>query len=87
MILHSLHASLNHPNVVIRSPDTDVFLIAMSIVAKVENTNIVSIYFATGTQNKKYIIDVTKIAQHWGSQMAQSMIGFHAFTGNHISLH
>jgi hypothetical protein len=78
MIAHARHASLSYPNVVVKSPDTDVFLIALNA-----STNIsANLFFETGKGNGRRIISLNKIRQHLGEQWCSSLIGFHAFTGN-----
>ena len=64
MVLHATHASSYHRDVIIRSPDTDVFIICMSASRCLVDT---TVYFATGTQQKKYIINMDVVNNHWGS--------------------
>ena len=78
MVLHAVHASSCHHDVIIQSPDTDVFIICMSVSRRLANT---TIYFATGTQKKKRIINMDIVNNHWGLKVLESLIGLHAFTG------
>ena len=48
MLCHALHASTNYPNVIIKSPDTDVFLIALNASSIIPS----NMYFETGNQNQ-----------------------------------
>ena len=77
LISHAYQASSSYENIIIRSPDTDVFIISMHATGQMNS----HIYFATGTQNKKRIIDVNKVVEHWGRALADALIGIHTFTG------
>jgi hypothetical protein len=77
MIAHAKQASLTHPNVIIKSPDTDVFFIALNGSL----TTFADVFFETGTQSKRRIISLSKVKQHFGRQWCSAFIGFHAFTG------
>ena len=48
LLLHAKHASPNHEKIVINSPDTDVFIIAMSKSLEID----AHLYFITGTKEK-----------------------------------
>lgn len=76
LLLHAHHASTNHQDIVIRSPDTDVFVIA--VYAKESITK--NLFFATGTLNKKRIINVNAVNAKW-KPIAKALPGLHAFTG------
>lgn len=78
MALHTKHADESgFGNIVIRSPDTDVFLI-MLFVSSFLSSNI---FFLTGTGMKKRIIPVTEHNNQLGSELCDALIGFHAFSG------
>ena len=77
LISHAYQASSSYENIIIRSPDTDVFIISMHATGQMNS----HIFFATGTQNKKRIIDVNKVVEHWGRALADALIGIHTFTG------
>ena len=66
-----------YPNVIIKSPDTDVFLIALNASSNIR----AQIFFETGNQNKRRIISLEKVKQHVGAQWCSAFIGFHSFTG------
>ena len=63
-----------YPNVVIRSPDTDVFLIALNACSCIS----AQIFFETVNQNKRRIISVEKMKRHvnWISQFYRYIIIF-----------
>ena len=63
LILHASNAAQTHSNVIIISPDTDVFFVAL-------NTSLVihcEIFFLTGTQNKTRIISLGRLKHELGS--------------------
>ena len=78
MIAHARHASLSYSNVIVKSPDTDVLLIALNAI----NDIFANLFFETGKGNARRIISLNKIKLHIGEQWCSSLIGFHAFTGN-----
>ncbi len=80
LILHALHASQLHLNVIIRSPDTDVFIILLSASSHVDSR----LLFETGVKEKARIIDITCLASQLGDNQCKALIGFHAFTGKFV---
>lgn len=81
MLLHAKHASHDHANVVIRSPDMDIFVLAGCHKSSFD----ASLYFVTGTGDNCRIIDINKIQEELGSDFSLALIGFHAFTGTILS--
>ena len=77
MVCHAKNASLNYPNVIINSPDTDVFLIALNACSNVT----AQLFFETGKQANKRIISLEKVKRHVGPEWCSALIGFHSFTG------
>ena len=78
LLLHAKHASDHGFSVVaIKSPDTDVFLL---MVAMEQNFS-ADLYFVTGNQNHSRIISLKKVCDKVGSEICNSIIGFHTFTG------
>ena len=77
MIAHARHASQSYPNVIVKSPDADVFVIALNSCLGI-NANM---FFETGIRNARRIISLNNMRQHLGDQWCSSLIGFHAFTG------
>ena len=78
LILHASNAAQTHSNVIIRSPDTDVFFVALnaSLVIHCE------IFFLTGTQNKTRIISLGRLKHELGSTFCAGLLGLHAVTGS-----
>ena len=77
MFVHAQHAAASLDVVVIKSPDTDVFIIALACQANIPATLI----FDTGTANNWRRIDVGRVAEFFGPRWCKAMIGFHIFTG------
>lgn len=77
MLLHAKHAEKTSRSVVIRSPDTDVAIIAISIKCQLA----ADCYFLTGTKDKVRIIDMQKITAALESKLSAALIGLHVFTG------
>ena len=87
MALHVQDANNNFEHVLVASPDTDVFIILLSI-SSVLNSNM---YFLTGVKDSRRIIDVTQVGNNMmdtlnpkgvdREQLMKSLIGFHSFTG------
>jgi hypothetical protein len=78
MITHAGHACQDYSTIVIRSPDTDVFFIALNACLGID----AALLFETGVGNRKRIISLNKVKQHFGDQWCSALIGIHAFTGN-----
>ena len=83
MIVHAKHASNTYANVIIKSPDTDVFMIAVNTSLNIQ-ANL--FFFETGVSNLKRIISLEIVRQSIGNQWCSSLIGLHAFTGTCILL-
>ena len=77
MLLHAKHAEKTCSSVIIRSPDTDVAIIAISMKCKLFS----DCYFLTGTKDKVRIIDLQKVTAALDSKLCVSLIGLHVFTG------
>lgn len=65
------------PNLLIRSPDTDVFVIAVGL-CDVINGNVL---FHTGRGDHLRTIDVQAVRNGIGTSVADALIGLHCFTG------
>ena len=77
MIAHAVHASGSYPNVIIKSPDTDVLLIALNACLDID----ADIMFETGVGTGRRIISLGKIRHSLGDQWCCSLIGLHAIMG------
>ena len=87
LILHAKHASVTCYDVNISSPDTDVFVIALS---QLEHIN-ANPYMMTGTGDNKQAIDLKAVANETNERLnhnncsqelyLKAVLGFHCFTG------
>lgn len=77
VFLHAQHAADTHKTVIIKSPDTDVAVIAFSLQADLT----CKLYFYTGVGNKRRIIDVAKVSSALGPRVCSALIGIHIFSG------
>ena len=82
MLLHAYHvAQTGFENVIIRSPDTDVFVIALYASLSMIN----HIIFLTGTGNNRRMFSMTSFKEQLGEDICNALPGFHAFTGMPIA--
>jgi len=77
VFLHAQHAAQEHQTVVIKSPDTDVAVIALSLQPDLP----CRLYFFTGVGNKTRIIDLAKVSSALGTSVCLALIGIHTFSG------
>ena len=80
IILHCLHAAqslCDGQKIVVRSPDTDVFILLLAYASRITKP----VLFDTGSGNNRRLIDISSIASNLGDQIAEALPGLHAFTG------
>ena len=77
LLIHSKHTSETHDRIIVKTPDTDVFVVCTSM-QKIINKNI---YMMTGIGNKFCLIDTQAISEALGEKLYACLPGFHAFTG------
>lgn len=77
LLLHAKHASINYSDIVVRSPDTDVFILMLGHTSSID----ANLYLDTGAGNYRRVIDINKIQESVGANVSSALIGFHAFTG------
>lgn len=77
LILHAKHASSSHDRIIVKTPDTDVFLLCTAMQTSIAKP----LYVMTGTGNKLRLIDVKSISNGLGEDLSECLLGFHAFTG------
>ena len=82
LLLHAKHATPNYDSIVIRSPDTDVFIILMGLKSSLD----AAVYMDTGTGNNRRIISIDKVSEDIGADMCSAIISFHSFTGSYSLL-
>ena len=78
IFLHAQHAAeAGHSTVIIRSPDTDVAIIACGLAGQISARLILQ----TGTAQRMRYLDLTAIRAHLGNNVATSLIEMHSMTG------
>ncbi|XP_049332864.1 uncharacterized protein LOC111197609 isoform X2 [Astyanax mexicanus] len=77
LFLHAQHAAQEHQTVVIKSPDTDVAVIAITLQRALR----CSLYFFTGVNNRTRIIDIAKVSSALDTSVCSALIGIHTFSG------
>lgn len=79
LLLHAKHAwSELYNKIIIQSPDTDVAIISLSIMAKLPSAKM---YFLTGTKDRQRMLDLQAIGSALGPSVTEALIGLHTFTG------
>lgn len=79
IILHCLYSSMDSKctTIVVRSPDTDVFLLLLAYVNKIKK----HLIFDTGTGNNRRQIDISIVKDKLSPNVCNALIGLHSFTG------
>ena len=77
LFLHASYAALGNTDVVVISPDTDVFIIGMCLQPIIN----AHLYMHTGTGNHVRTIDLKDIQNTIGKEVSDALIGLHCFTG------
>jgi len=79
MLLHAHYISTQGiRSIIIKSPDTDVFVIGVALVSHLVGSQL---YFHTGRDDNVRTIDLQAIQQELGDDIAKAIIGLHCFTG------
>ena len=78
LLLHSKHAADSHDHIIIKTPDTDVFILCTAMQKAIGKDLMVM----TGTGNKFRLIDTTALSDALGEELSRCLPGFHAFSGN-----
>ena len=80
LFLHSEHASASTNSVVIKSPDTDTFILGVSVAAQKQDG--CKLYLCTGLgSTSSRLLDLNAVASRYGPCTMEALLGFHAFTG------
>ena len=80
LLLHSRHAAEVHAEIIIKSPDTDVFVLCTAMQKTIGK----KLYLMTGNGNKFHVINVAVVSEALVKELCTSLPGFHAFS--HIFL-
>ena len=77
LLLHSNHAAETHDTIIVKTPDTDVFLLCIAMCRTIGKKLLVMV----GTGNRFRIIDTSAISDVLGQELCSCLLGFHAFSG------
>ena len=78
ILLHASHAASNgHDCVAIKSPDTDVAVLACTFNHRIKS----NMLFCIDTKQRRRYIDMTSIGQSLGEDVCKALPGIHALTG------
>lgn len=75
--LHCCHAGSSYLNVAVKSPDTDVAIILLSLMENITP----DVYFLTGMKRKSRILALQDVRETIGTKVCRALIGLHVFTG------
>ena len=79
LLLHAAHAAQNGSmNIVICSPDTDVAVLAVSLLPELREANV---FLRTGRLSRLRHISIQAVRNHLGPAVSNSLIGLHTLTG------
>ena len=82
LMLHATHAAGSGSQIVlVKSPDTDVFILALRSTLVLPET---SLYLNTGVGDRSRIILLDTISRKIGLELCSALPGFHAFTSKFI---
>ena len=78
LILHAAHAGRSgHECIIIKSPDTDVAVLATAHSAQIHGT----VLFLTGTKQRRRYVNISKVAAELGPSVCRALLGYHALSG------
>ncbi|GFO47800.1 hypothetical protein PoB_007430500, partial [Plakobranchus ocellatus] len=84
IVLHIdfLLQSNSNSNIVVRSTDTDVFILLLYFYCKkFKSSNLEIILFDTGVGDKRKLVNIGKVASSYPADLILALPGFYAFTG------
>lgn len=77
LLLHSKHASESNDKIIVKSPDTDVFVLCVAMQSAIQK----DMLFMTGTGSNFRVIPIKQIVDSLDDSLRQGLLGFHAFSG------
>jgi hypothetical protein len=80
MIAHAAHIP-SPATVVIRSADTDVFIVALSNASHLNPNKKMYLEIGHAAKNSLQFINISSLSAEMGSDFSRSLAGFHSFTG------
>lgn len=70
-------ASLGYRNAVVRTPDTDIFVILLHHSHSIKLT----VYLDTGSGKHRHLINISQLAESLGEDYCTTLLGFYVFSG------
>ena len=78
MVLYLHHAALlGYASAVVRSPDTDIFMILLYHAYTIK----LNVYLDTGSGKHRKLVNVSELAHSLGEDYCATLLGFYVFTG------
>lgn len=77
LLLHFKAAADTHQRIIIKTPDTDVFVLCVAMQKTVDK----ELLMMTGTGTKFRLIDISAVSNVLGEELCTCLPGFHAFSG------
>ena len=77
LLLHSKHAANTYDTIIIKSPDTEVFILCVAM----QNIIGKKLLMMTETGNRFRLIDIAAVSNALGNELCTCLPGFHAFSG------
>ena len=78
LLLHAKHAATANDKVIVRSPDTDVVVLCITMQTAIEK----DLFVLTGTGCRLRLVEIKATAESMDEALCRCLPGFHAFTGN-----
>ena len=78
LLLHAKHAMNTCDSVIIKSPDTDVFILCIAMQKTLGSNNL---FMMTGTGKRYRTIHINTVVNALGEEFSRCLPGFHAFSG------
>ena len=82
MLLHANHASQSHRSIIIRSTDTDIFIMMLYFCHILQG----DLFFETGLKEKTHIIDVKCVRQQVGEKECKPLDSTHIPVSNNSEI-
>ena len=70
-------ASIGYKNAVVRTPDTDIFVILLYHAHKIN----LNVFLDTGSGRHRKLLNITEMAENLGEDYCATLLGLYVFTG------
>lgn len=77
LLLYAAYAAQHSSDLVIKSPDTDVFVLALGFCRKIDG----NLYIHTVKAKNPHIADINRLHAHLGEDKCDALVGLHVFSG------